>query len=100
MPQHSTCGAAYMRCCGGACIDTRTNAAHCGGCGHNCATGQTCEIYDSISACTCTANTQCRSPNGVCSPTYGYHCACENDLGCASGLVCEDRAGAINYCHY
>ncbi len=99
-PTHSTCGAPNLRCCAGACVDVMTSNANCGGCGQACAAGRACVIYDSIPACTCAANTECGSPDGVCSTTYSYHCACVNDAGCASGLVCADRAGAINYCHY
>lgn len=39
--------------CGGACVDTRTDEAHCGGCtGHACPTGATCEAGE------------CRCPEG------------------------------------
>ena len=51
-----------MIVCGGSCVDTKTDAQHCGGCTTACASGQTC----SESLC-CNANeTVC---NGACIDT-------------------------------
>ena len=46
-----SCGAGQTSC-SNACVDTKANAAHCGGCGKVCAMGQTC----SNSACVAGSN--------------------------------------------
>lgn len=101
MAEHSVCGASYQRCCGGACVDTRSSTSHCGGCGINCASGFSCVRYSGRTVCECTANTHC--PGGVdhiCSPTYDLHCGCRNSSVCPGPMTCVDVAGALNYCTY
>lgn len=39
-----SCGT--LECCNDACVDTRTDPAHCGGCGEACDPGVACEYYE------------------------------------------------------
>lgn len=39
--------------CSDACVDTQTDAAHCGGCGAACAEGETCEAGDCVAPDPC-----------------------------------------------
>ncbi|NIR28934.1 MAG: hypothetical protein GWN84_06390, partial [Gammaproteobacteria bacterium] len=99
--EHATCGASYLRCCGGSCVDTRSSDAHCGGCGIDCAAGFNCVSYSGRTVCECGANTDC--PGGadhICSPTYDLHCGCRNSSVCPGPMTCVDIAGALNYCTY
>jgi hypothetical protein len=66
-----------LKLCGGTCVDTQTDAAHCGGCGLACHTMQTCEAGD------------CACPPG--SIDCGASCdQCCSDLDCAgAGVICE-----------
>ncbi|RLB55091.1 MAG: hypothetical protein DRJ42_07280 [Deltaproteobacteria bacterium] len=101
MAEHASCGASYERCCGGACIDTRSSTSHCGGCGINCAAGFACVNYSGRTVCECTGNAHC--PGGaqhICSPTYDLHCGCRDSTVCPSPMTCVDIAGALNYCTY
>jgi alpha-tubulin suppressor-like RCC1 family protein len=107
------CGAeSYHRCCGGTCVDTSTNVAHCQGCGLACASGQSCSrITDGSGArghCTCVGNANCpHNPGQICRAGNGDGqdglCACDvvsqGNSGCASGQTCSNVAKA-NFCHY
>ncbi len=62
--------------CGGTCVDTDVNPAHCGGCGSACAVGETC----AGGTCSCVPSCGGRSCGGDgCGGTCGT---------CASGRVC------------
>ena len=99
--EHSTCGAANMRCCGGSCVDIRTDRNHCSGCGQQCATGRACIIYDGEPTCDCVANSECHGGVGqLCSTTYDLTCACTSDSGCVEGQRCIDRPTTTNNCTY
>ncbi len=77
--------------CGGACVDTSTNAEHCGACGESCGEGATCRD----GACRCPQyQRQC---DGECIPTHGdpANCGgcgntCSGEQVCASG-ECADE---------
>lgn len=100
-PEHSTCGAANMRCCGGSCVNIRTDPNHCSGCGQACATGRACIIYDGEPACDCVANSECHGGVGqLCSTVYDYTCACTANSGCVEGQTCIDRPTTTNHCTY
>jgi len=69
-PEHAVCL--------GACVDTQTDAANCGGCGKRCPTGQAC----AGGACACTSgptcsNICCTGGNGCCLTG----CQIEHDTG-------------------
>ncbi|MBL8684522.1 MAG: hypothetical protein JNK05_35435 [Myxococcales bacterium] len=78
--------------CGMACVDTQTNATHCGMCGNNCRADQRC----AAGSCQCAAGTECggrctdtstdRSNCGACGR------ACRADQTCAAG-VCRCTTG-------
>lgn len=90
-PEREACEADVCRCrpgltrCGGACVDTRTDPAHCNGCGLACAADAVCQD----SACA----GQCAAPNANCSGACvdesndSLHCG---DCGkiCAADEVC------------
>ncbi|MEZ4223197.1 MAG: MXAN_6577-like cysteine-rich protein [Polyangiaceae bacterium] len=70
--------------CSGVCVDTATNAAHCGGCGKSCGSGQTCQG----GSCACGASqTDC---SGSCADLQSdpKHCG-DCATACDSGLVCS-----------
>jgi choice-of-anchor A domain-containing protein len=72
--------------CGGACVETATDAANCGACGNACAAGSTC----SAGTCSVCSGTVC---GGAClaTATDSANCgACGN--ACAIGSTCS--AGA------
>ncbi len=98
-----------LACCAGACVDTRTNALHCGACGTSCS--------DGTGGCRGTQCTQdckeskriCKDPEGkeVCvekvDPLHcgGCNCRCKpSDLCVAAegGAVCQDRKGRTYPC--
>jgi hypothetical protein len=90
-----------MRCCGGACVDIRSDRNHCTGCGQQCAAGRSCIIYDGEPACDCVANSECHGGVGqLCSTTYDLTCACTSDAGCVAGQRCIDRPTTTNHCTY
>ncbi len=54
-------------CCGNACLDVASDPQNCGGCGQNCAAGQTCvegSCVSGVSATTCTGDGGCNLPDG------------------------------------
>lgn len=80
--------------CNGACVDTSSDAANCGLCGHACATGEecvgsVCQLGQSAS-CTVQGLTDC---NGTCVDltTDANNCGACGTV-CASGEECIDSA--------
>jgi hypothetical protein len=79
------CTAPLSDCGAGACVNTQNSAAHCGGCGRTCATGQSCVA----GACTLV----CAAPTVICggacvnTQTDATHCgSCPR--ACATGARC------------
>ncbi len=80
------CSACAGTTCGGACVETATDAANCGACGNACAAGSTC----TAGTCSTCTGTMC---GGACvaTATDAANCgACGN--ACAAGSTCD--AGA------
>ena len=73
-------------CCGGGCVDTRTNAAHCGMCGMACPAGRSCTAGSCELACTvsCPAGTTCMGTQCLCGTGAGAR-ACSGGETCCSG---------------
>ena len=93
--------------CGSACVDTQTNAAHCGGCGRSCGAGQAC----AGGACQtggCPGDRELCGAECVNLDNDELHCgecgrACGGDLtclngacGCASGTQCGTRCADLD----
>lgn len=81
--------------CVDACVDLRTNAAHCGGCGLACAAGQRCRD----SACEedpCPGQLEC---GGVCvdPASDGANCG-DCGTACAEGESCIDGHCGLSSC--
>jgi len=90
-----TCQAG-LTACSGLCVDTLSNASHCGTCGVACALGQHCEA----GTCACPAgllscDAGCIDP--MTSPTNCGSCniACAAGQSCVSG-ACSCQAGLTN----
>ncbi|GAB4109619.1 MAG: hypothetical protein OHK0013_45210 [Sandaracinaceae bacterium] len=97
----TTCSSVQM-CCptatGNACVDYFTNAAHCGGCGNVCASGQICvggmcmttSTFPDASVDARTVGTDAPIPS-ACSPACGADFQC-----CGSTCVARDGAGGTS----
>jgi choice-of-anchor A domain-containing protein len=80
------CNGCAATTCGGACVETATDAANCGACGNACASGSTC----SGGICSACDGTLCGG-SCVATATDAANCgACGN--ACAAGSTCS--AGA------
>ena len=109
-----TC-AAPREACGGGCVDTSINPAHCGGCNRPCGVGETCSGGACQSACAAPrtmCSGSCVDPSsdiancGACGRrcTTGQTCAagvCSST--CAApramcGAACVDRSTDLNNC--
>lgn len=78
-PDGTGCGDGSM-CCGGACIDVKSNPAHCGGCHTACAPGQVCDLGVCCTPLTCKTG-QCGGQPDGCGSTL--------DCGpCSTGQTC------------
>jgi hypothetical protein len=108
----SSCGSlSSQRCCGGSCVDIRSNENNCGGCGAACSGSYTCEDVASTTSCSphptgtsgrcrCTSTSHC--PQGqICrtSSPYAGRCAPENSADCP-GRTFVDVSSCPNYCRY
>ncbi|MDB4930779.1 MAG: Tryptophan synthase alpha chain [Myxococcaceae bacterium] len=79
------CAAPLSECGAGPCVDTRITAAHCGGCGRTCATGQSCVA--GVCTLVCTAPTVACGGACVNTQTDAAHCgSCPR--ACATGARC------------
>jgi hypothetical protein len=90
------CGTDGMLCCALTCVDTDTNAAHCGGCGAGCGATQACVD----GACVNTCVNDCDTGQRRCDPSglNGYQLCGNFDMdpclewssttNCTTGTVC------------
>ena len=87
--------------CSGQCVDTKSNAKHCGACGTACAAGETCKN----SLC----RNSCASGQSVCGgkcvdlKTSAVHCGacgttCQGDEACEDGQCKSSCAGGKLAC--
>lgn len=81
--------------CGGACVDTDTNALHCDGCGNRCAAGEAC-VEGSCSTeegdpCTNPRSWTCEPAPGGCTATCRGNSFVFDD----AGARCESAPGAV-----
>jgi hypothetical protein len=84
-PDSPACPTGTERC-GGACVDTRADARHCGGCGLACATGEYC---NGASKCTCRPGLTACAPDGCVDPKSDpRHCGVCATV-CAAGDACS-----------
>jgi hypothetical protein len=82
-----TCSAGQTTC-GGACVDTRSSALHCGACGTACAPGNLCVNGACMPSCP-GMQTLCNGNLCVSTGTDRAHCGrCGNV--CATGQVCSN----------
>ena len=95
-------------CCGGACVDTRTSAEHCGGCGLACTTGVCrngqCDMVlgTPCDVSQCNAGRDPRAPRADACFDDTCRCGagpeCEGGLNCCGGFCvetsCEPGAGS------
>ncbi|MBK7863074.1 MAG: hypothetical protein IPJ65_31585 [Archangiaceae bacterium] len=69
------------RCCGGGCVDTLNDRAHCGYCGHGCGAGQIClsgTCTAPVNCATSLADTSCLLDAGVVGRCCGGACGSPN----------------------
>lgn len=116
VPNRTGCGTPWHGCCGGTCVDFRTNDSHCGACNVDCgALGSTCEsVADRGYACGCggSGTPSCQSllwEQATCYPFGGQtlcDCQCPTLVGdtvcagggCGPGFYCWDCNGGHNVC--
>ncbi len=92
------CGAARAQaCCGGRCVDQRSDQGHCGGCGITC-DGRGCDEVAGSGACRCASDAVCRQhgPTWTC---YQNLCNCQSNADCPGAMACAEPPGT-NYCHF
>jgi hypothetical protein len=98
--ESATCTAGTTSC-GGACVDTRADARHCGGCGLACATGEYC---NGASKCVCRPGLTACAPDGcVDVRSDPRHCgtctnACNAGSACSSGWCRSRCIGTTDEC--
>jgi len=95
----SDCGDGGLTQCGQGCVDTNTNAQHCGSCFNLCVSGQLCSSGACAGSECPTGETQCGSscvnldddPSncGACGTTCNSMQACDNAT-CVSAGTCTD----------
>lgn len=98
-----------LEVCGGECVDVRSDARHCGGCGMACAETQVCAMG---SCCTPSAET-CNGIDDDCDGSVDEHLAlCDGEctdlssdeahcgdcgFACGDGLICSGGTCCIRY---
>jgi len=102
MAEHSMCGSANLRCCGGSCVDIRTSTSHCGGCGLRCNAGFACMSRGGLPTCDCnTLNSDCSGSTNHCSGMSSL-CSCDPAFGgvCPSPMTCHVMTLGADVCTY
>lgn len=92
------CSVCSAGCCGGTCVDLKTDLKNCGACGKSCAVDQTCES----GSCRCDPKkpvTSCAAGNRCCGgPITGCSDVCFDSKNCGGcGIVC---GGSPGFCYY
>jgi hypothetical protein len=84
------CGPGEIHCGPGVgCVDTRTNASHCNGCGNTCPSGQICDA--GVCRCPDPGTTFCDGAGCVDTTSNPSHCSgC--GIGCPPGEICVNSA--------
>ena len=86
--------------CGGGCVNTTSDASHCGGCGKPCATGQVCD--NGVCGTTCSAGSMLCGTSCAMVSTDSAHCGncttmCRSDQTCSGGsCVCPTGQSLCN----
>jgi hypothetical protein len=83
-------------CCGGACVDTDTNTAHCGGCGRRCDGTCTAGVCGGVVTPPCTVD-ECNAGRlssqpraDGCGGADGEDCRCGDGPACTGSTICCD----------
>jgi hypothetical protein len=82
--------AAIGTCCGGACVTTRHDARHCGGCGQACSDGLCVD-----GACKATTLTSCATPCAANQICVAGQCV---GLVCGDSVYCRAQNGQLGQC--
>ena len=95
--QNGSCGCpSGQDFCGGACVDTETDAANCGSCGNVCSGGNDCNtVVCNQGSCETTPNDGAPCANGTGSCDAAGHCIATVCAGKASANPCFERDGAF-----
>lgn len=74
--------------CGGACVDTSSDAAHCGACGNACSASEVCSSASCASSCTPSCAGRSCGADG-CGGSCG---------SCAAGQTCNASGSCVSSC--
>lgn len=85
--------------CQGSCVDTKSDPANCGSCGHACSNGQVCTIGTCAAKCLSGVDCGGRCVDTSSDPTNCGTCGvqCANGLVCLAGKCAMD-CGALKQC--
>jgi hypothetical protein len=78
--------------CDGACVDLKTDADHCGGCGEACVTGESCCRWNCVD--TNKSEDHCGECGNACD--NGEVCVAGQCSSCTQGFVC---GGTVPFCN-
>ena len=96
-PDGASCGGGQV-CCGVNCVNTQTDAAHCGGCGLACPAGQTCQ--GGICGVGCGSDF-CPAASEICADAACQTCTVTCPGGECSGTALQTKlsgGGAVYVC--